>query len=401
MEERITRSLAVAALLVGLAIKGVPLVFAETPEELSELQQKIDERQSEIARINAKLDEYRKKISEYTRKSASLTNDIAMLENESAMAELDVAATQNEIDAENLELKIIEQRMNDATEEITRNQQLLSTLLFELYKQDSKGVLDMVFGAETFNDVFSSAAQLESVNERMQSSLAATKALKDDLTLQQQDHEQRVVELATLEDELNAKIINLDSKRGAKEVLVSQTRESETEYRVLMSELRQEQQYITSQISALQNDYTERLSQADDYGDATVITWPVRGIITSLFHDTTYPFRNLFEHSGLDIAVAQGTPIEAAAPGYVAWARTGNMYGNYVMIVHANGFATLYAHMSRIDVSVDQYVARGDIIGLSGGRPGTQGAGFSTGPHVHFEVRKDGIPVNPYAYLID
>ena len=401
MEERITRSIAIAALLVAVAIKGAPLVFAETPEELSELQQKIDERQSEIARINVKLDEYRKKISEYTRKSASLTNDIAMLENESAMAELDVAATQNEIDAENLELKIIEQRISDATEEIARNQQLLSTLLFELYKQDSKGVLDMVFGAETFNDVFSTAAQLESVNERMQASLATTQAMKESLSQQQQDHEGRVVELAALEDELNAKIINLDSKRGAKEVLKAQTRESETEYRVLMSELRQEQQYITSQISALQNDYAEKLTQTDSYGDATVITWPVRGIITTLFYDPTYPFRHLFEHSGLDIAVAQGTPIEAAAPGYVAWARTGNMYGNYVMVVHANGFATLYAHMSRIDVAVDQYVARGEIIGLSGGRPGTQGAGFSTGPHVHFEVRKDGIPVDPYKYLVD
>jgi murein DD-endopeptidase MepM/ murein hydrolase activator NlpD len=69
------------------------------------------------------------------------------------------------------------------------------------------------------------------------------------------------------------------------------------------------------------------------------------------------------------------------------------------MIIHSNGFATLYAHMSRIDVDVDQYVARGQIIGLSGGRPGTAGAGFSTGPHVHFELRKNGIPVDPGPYL--
>ncbi|MCR4312240.1 MAG: peptidoglycan DD-metalloendopeptidase family protein [Candidatus Uhrbacteria bacterium] len=401
MEERFTRALAVVALIVGIAMSDDRLVFAQSEKDLGDIQTKIDDRQAEIARINSKLDEYRKKITQYSRESASLSNDLALLENESAMAELDVASTQNEIDTENLELSIIEQRMGDATDEIAKQQQILSSLLFELYKQDNKGLLDMVFGAETFNDVFSSAAQLESVNDRMGASLTTTKSLRDDLQDQQNDHEQRVVELAVLEDELGAKITQLDMKRGAKEVLVSQTQDSETEYRVLMSELRQEQQFITSQIAALQNDYSEKLNDTDEYGDVTVITWPLQGIITALFHDTTYPFRHLFEHSGLDIAVPQGTAIGAAAPGYVAWARTGNMYGNYVMVVHANGLATLYAHMSRIDVVPDQFVARGDIIGLSGGRPGTQGAGFSTGSHLHFEVRKDGIPDNPFNYLVD
>jgi murein DD-endopeptidase MepM/ murein hydrolase activator NlpD len=69
------------------------------------------------------------------------------------------------------------------------------------------------------------------------------------------------------------------------------------------------------------------------------------------------------------------------------------------MIIHANGLATLYAHMSRLDVVQDQYVTRGQVIGLSGGRAGSPGAGFSTGPHLHFEVREDGIPVDPYKYL--
>jgi murein DD-endopeptidase MepM/ murein hydrolase activator NlpD len=101
----------------------------------------------------------------------------------------------------------------------------------------------------------------------------------------------------------------------------------------------------------------------------------------------------------MDLAGPQGTAIETAAPGYVARVYKGQDYGYYVMIIHANGFATLYAHMSRIDVEVDQYVGRGQVIGLTGGRPGTSGAGFSTGPHLHFEVRLNGIPVNPLAYL--
>jgi len=95
----------------------------------------------------------------------------------------------------------------------------------------------------------------------------------------------------------------------------------------------------------------------------------------------------------------RGTSVLAAASGYVAWARTGPSYGNYIMIIHANGMSTLYAHLSQMNVVADQFVARGDLIGRSGGVPGTQGAGLSTGAHLHFEVRKNGIPVNPLDYL--
>ncbi|MBU1630090.1 M23 family metallopeptidase, partial [Patescibacteria group bacterium] len=88
-----------------------------------------------------------------------------------------------------------------------------------------------------------------------------------------------------------------------------------------------------------------------------------------------------------------------AAGGYVAWNKTGRMYGNYTMIVHPGGIATIYAHLSKFIAKPDTYVERGDVIGLSGGRPGDPGAGLSTGPHLHFEVRQDGIPVNAENFL--
>lgn len=69
------------------------------------------------------------------------------------------------------------------------------------------------------------------------------------------------------------------------------------------------------------------------------------------------------------------------------------------MIIHPGGVATVYAHLRGFNVQGDTYVERGDVIGFSGGRPGDRGAGLSTGPHLHFEVRQNGIPTNPRQFL--
>ncbi len=386
--------------LLTFAAGSVVWAASVTPEEINDLQSEIQNRKAQIESINSRLSEYKQRIAEYSRLASSLQNELAILENETAITELDIAATQNSIEEENLHLAILDANIQTTDARLTREKDLLNNLLFEINQQDKQGgTFEMIIGARNFNDVFSAASELQSINTDLRQTLVATQQTRDTLEDKKLEREKRLDSLSNFQVELDTKIAQLDAKIKAKEVLNAETQESELEYRVLMSELRQEQQGITQRINQIQQDIEKRLAESDDSGDTTVISWPVMGRITTTFHDPTYPFRYLFEHGGLDIAVPQGTPIEASAPGYVAWAQTGRQYGNYVMIIHSNGFATLYAHMSRIDVTVDQYVTRGSIIGLSGGRPGTQGAGFSTGPHVHFELRKNGLPVDPMPYL--
>jgi murein DD-endopeptidase MepM/ murein hydrolase activator NlpD len=382
------------------SVSSPAFVSADTlPVDPAALQAEIQNRKAQISTITTQLDEYKKKIAEYAKKSSSLMNEIAILENDTAMGQLDVAATENEIASAQLELQMISANIDETDQKLSHQRELLSRLILAIHRQDAEGgPMELMVGAKKFDDVFTAAANLQAVNGDLRKTLTATKttreALDEDLTKQNT----KVENLDELRVALEKQVDALEQKKVAKTILAEQTSESEDKYRGMLDDLRQEQQSILARINDLQNKVAT--SQFDDGDpDPSAITWPVRGIITTLFHDPTYPFRHLFEHSGLDIAVPQGTPVAAAAPGIVAWTKTGPQYGNYVMIIHEDGLATLYAHLSRIDVKQDQFISRGEILGLSGGRPGTQGAGLSTGSHLHFEVRKGGIPVNPMTFL--
>jgi|CZCB01.1.fsa_nt_gi murein DD-endopeptidase MepM/ murein hydrolase activator NlpD len=116
--------------------------------------------------------------------------------------------------------------------------------------------------------------------------------------------------------------------------------------------------------------------------------WPSRGRITS-----RYGPRWGEKHSGVDIAAPKGSPIKAADGGVVKFAGWSGNYGRLVIINHENGYTTYYGHCNTIKVKVGQRVARGDVIATVGE------TGRATGPHLHFEVRKNGVPVNPLNYI--
>ncbi len=123
--------------------------------------------------------------------------------------------------------------------------------------------------------------------------------------------------------------------------------------------------------------------------------WPVNGRLLSRFGDREDPFSSEGEnrgefHSGVDISAPQGTPVRAAADGVVVFAASvGDGYGKQVVIDHGNGLSTKYAHLSHFEVVPGQEIHRGEVLALSGA------TGRVTAPHLHFEVRRGGVAINP------
>ncbi len=118
------------------------------------------------------------------------------------------------------------------------------------------------------------------------------------------------------------------------------------------------------------------------------ITTPIRGILTSTFGEQ----RSGYNHKGIDLAADTGTKIQAALDGTVSFSGVAEGYGNVVIIDHSNNLQTVYAHCSKLKVSTGNQVLRGQVIAEVGS------TGDSTGPHLHFEIRVDGMPINPLGF---
>lgn len=390
----------VALLFLIAAFLGAGhLVFAqETESSVDALNDEIANRKAEIDKINSRIEEYRSKIGEYTSQTASLITDIEMIENQIAIAQLDVDATQVEIESQQLEVQLLEEKIRQEAGVIDDQQEMIEEMIFELHRKSQVGMLEILFGSDNFGELFDELEQLESVNADLNRALEATKLSKENLEVNKGKQENHLDSLVELESQLKERVASLDHQSQAKEKLIVETQATESQYRVLMSELRQERQSVTNSIASLQSEIENRLAESDTSGDSdpSLMSHPLpSAVMTARFHDPTYPFRHLWEHSGVDLAAPTGTQVTSAAPGIVAWTRTGRSYGNYVMIIHEDGFATLYAHLSGFNVAADDFVGRGDTIGFVGS------TGFSTGPHLHFEVRLNGIPVDPMNYIVN
>lgn len=267
---------------------------------------------------------------------------------------------------------------------------------------------------------------LQHSGQMMLESLSASQAA---ITEMQSLMLEKKVKLDQLRDRLLAERENLQDQQVAKAKLLEVTHGEQETYEKLIAESEKQEDEALLQIVALQDNFNyirdnlgrlgnsvsgsnlqklldERTRQIYEFqqqqDDGVLFQWPVKPArgISAYFRDEAYKARFGIGHNAIDIPVSQSSQVRAPKDAIVYKTRDNGMGYSYIILSHKDKIMTVYGHMSSILVKEGQAVTAGEVIGLSGGMPGTKGAGYlTTGPHLHFEVLKNGKHVDPMDYL--
>lgn len=372
--------------------------------EYDNLNQSIEEKRQAIDELKKKSEIYGENLKIKQQETVSLDNQLSIIDIQVEQTTNDIEAVKQEIEVVNLEIVELQLKIDEKELELQKKREILSELVFIMYKYDQQTYLEIMLSHDTFSEFFNQLQYSEKLENQVKTSLDELKGVKSELESNKEGKENKKTELDELIAKLELNIASLGDQKVYKEDLLTQTEESEQKFEELLEQAKLEQEAAQREILLLETKAREKLEKEgiDWSEDTAVLLWPVASSkgISAYFHDPSYPFRKYFEHPAIDIRVSQGTPVRAAANGYVVRAKNAGMGYSYVMIIHNDEISTVYGHLSQIDVAEETYVVRGKQIGLSGGLPGTPGAGrLTTGAHLHFEVRANGIPVNPLDYL--
>lgn len=369
------------------------------------INEDIADKKNDIKKIQDKQAEFEAAIKQKQQEKASLNNQLSLIDNRLAKSELDIELVETDIDRIKLEIKKTNLEIANRDKDIKKNKEQIANVLRLVQKRDNVNTLEIMLLNSTLSEFLTQVKYLEDINEGLDSSLKEIEKLKRELEKEQKALSRKNDEFAELKKELEEKKAKLAAEKDNKITILGQVGQSEKEYQRLLAKAKKEQEDAAAEIASMEKLVRAKLASLDKDKmefNANGMVWPVtKNVITAYFHDPDYPFRKIFEHPAIDIRAAQGSTLKAAASGYVARVKSdGSSSYGYIMLIHGDGLSTVYGHISKSYVKEDEYVVQGQAIGLSGGLPGTPGAGnLTTGPHLHFEVRLDGIPVDPLSYL--
>jgi murein DD-endopeptidase MepM/ murein hydrolase activator NlpD len=285
----------------------------------------------------------------------------------------------------------------------------LDLRLVNIYKQNEPTAVDIVLAARSFDDVISQLDYLGAVAKQDKNVAFAVASAKRQVRIARlQTHkaqlgvaqETRVISARTqqqalLKQQLVASQNELAGARTGKSQALAVTKQQIQDEVAESQALQAASAQLAAKIAQAEKEAASTASSgsssssgSSEPAPSSGFIWPVSGPITSPFG-----MRWGTLHPGVDIGVPSGTPVHAAASGTVIWCGWMSGYGNLVMIDHHNGLVTLYGHNTSVAVSCNQEVSQGQVVSYSGC------TGFCTGPHVHFEVRLHGAPVDPLGYL--
>jgi len=347
---------------------------------------------NEVADIESRLDQLDDAVAELTKQATAAQRRLAAAERTLRKAEAD----------QDIALK----RLGLAQAQVDASRQQMNQTVAAMYQRGTSEeqalYVALVEGASTPQDLFQAQRYVSGTVKADRRELDHFVAL-----LKQADDLKHQVDAAA--DEIKATRDAQAAEKDRIEGLKSQAmanraaaKSEEDRQQELLKEVQDRKSDFQSELNALQvesgavGEFLRQVQAGQKLAPRRKRTFkaPVNAPVSSGFGIRVHPILgDVRMHTGIDFAVGTGFPIKAAGPGVVVWAGPRGGYGNAVIIDHRNGLATLYGHQSRVNVEVGQKVTAGQVVGFVGQ------TGLATGPHLHFEVRELGTPVDPMLYL--
>jgi murein DD-endopeptidase MepM/ murein hydrolase activator NlpD len=383
-------------LLAAVLLAAAPAFADDIHKQKQQIDSKIAALQNRIAAAKKRETSLRSQIAGVTTQIRSLESEVGDVSARLDVLQRDLALHQRRLDKLNALYDLQTRKYEFEKQQYGAAVHRLNLRLVAIYESDDPTTLDVLLATKNVEDTLDQLDFLKAIGAQDKQIAAAVLVAKRQARAaqihtrkakNQVQSEVQVVAVRTYQvGAIKAHLLGVHSKlttarKHQRRNLVS-IQESKREYLAEEEGLEAESAALTAKIQAAQ------AARGTSSPSPSGLIWPVSGPVTS-----PYGMRWGRMHEGIDIGVPEGTPIHAAAAGSVIYAGWEEGYGNLVVLDNGGNIATAYAHQSRIAVGLSQQVNQGDVIGYSGC------TGHCLGPHLHFEVRVNGAPVDPLGYL--
>lgn len=364
-----------------LSLLLVPSIYAQKGKAPSKTSL-----QKKHQQIQKKAEAVKKEIRQTRRAASYVKADIQKADQALESAREKLAQTQKRLNEARARQAVVAAELNEAEKALASQKRAMGTRLRAVYLRGKPTPLSAFVGATSFSDIANRAYGAQKMAHQDKQLVGEYREAKEKVARKKKEVDAVVQKIAVLKRQQLFETQEINRHKARKEGL--------------LSELWQAQKNLMDELEELQEDSRRVEAElAKYYGSAASgsvpifrgkFVLPVSGRIGSGFGMRRHPILGYTRmHNGLDIGASTGTPIRAAGDGRVIMARYNGGYGNCVIIDHGGGVATLYGHCSQLYVRVGQSVRQGETIAAVGS------TGLSTGPHLHWEVRIKGRPVNP------